>query len=228
MNVNWMTVVIVFGFAGLWLILFWHNAQILPAVVGFDASQHLNYIKYLQEHHRLPCPPREWRCSILRFTTSYRPLVLSLFNLTDCGSISNPSAAHTHNALWYRAVRPGLRDPATDFSRSSQPSTGWRRSGGFSANATLHVTLSDERDLGGSSCFRFPLFCASDGEDWSGNVEKLLCSGAVDRCRAANKGDRCFGSPVYRPGSCPSIDLRASIRHKVGRNTRQHAPALRP
>src|SRR2546430_17726116 len=37
-------------------ILFWHNAQILPAVVGFDAMQHLNYIKYLQEHHSLPLP----------------------------------------------------------------------------------------------------------------------------------------------------------------------------
>src|SRR2546423_10852795 len=43
-NVNWVMVVIVFGFAGLWLMLFWHNARILPAVVGFDASHHLNYI----------------------------------------------------------------------------------------------------------------------------------------------------------------------------------------
>jgi hypothetical protein len=55
-DVDWMTLVMVFGFVLLWLILFWHNAQILPAVVGFDALQHLNYTKYLQEHHRLPLP----------------------------------------------------------------------------------------------------------------------------------------------------------------------------
>ncbi len=53
-----LTLAIVSGFAALWLILFWHNSQILPAVVGFDASA----------HHR------ESRCSSLRFTTSYQRL----------------------------------------------------------------------------------------------------------------------------------------------------------
>src|SRR5205807_432429 len=56
MDVAWMTLVMVFGFVLLWLILFWHNAQIFPAVVGFDAVQHLNYLNYLQEHHSLPLP----------------------------------------------------------------------------------------------------------------------------------------------------------------------------
>jgi Flp pilus assembly protein TadD/preprotein translocase subunit SecG len=55
-NADWMTIGIVFSFAGLWLILFWHNAKLLPPAIGFDAQEHLNYIQYLQDRHRLPLP----------------------------------------------------------------------------------------------------------------------------------------------------------------------------
>jgi tetratricopeptide (TPR) repeat protein len=42
--------------AALWLGLFIHNAILLPFPVGFDSSDHLDYIKYIQEQRRLPWP----------------------------------------------------------------------------------------------------------------------------------------------------------------------------
>ena len=94
-NVNWMMVIIVFGFAGLWLILYWHNARILPAVVGFDASQHLNYIKYLQEHHSLPPPATGMVMFHPPLYYIISALALSLFNLTT----ADPSAILLLRAL---------------------------------------------------------------------------------------------------------------------------------
>ncbi len=87
-NADWTTAVIVFGFASLWLILFWHNAQILPDAIGFDASHHLNYIKYLQEHHSLPLPAQGvemFQPPLYYFVSA---VVLSLFHL----STTDPSA----------------------------------------------------------------------------------------------------------------------------------------
>jgi len=94
-NVNWMTVIILFGFAGLWLILYWHNAQILPAVVGFDALQHLNYIKYLQEHHSLPLPAQGMEMFHPPLYYILSAVVLSIFNLTT----ADPSAILLLRAL---------------------------------------------------------------------------------------------------------------------------------
>ena len=81
-NADWTTAVIVFGFASLWLILFWHNAQILPDAIGFDAPHHLSYIKYLQEHHSLPLPGQgvEMFQPPLYYIVS--AVVLSLFRLS--------------------------------------------------------------------------------------------------------------------------------------------------
>jgi len=87
-NADWMTVVLVFGFAGLWLILFWHNAQILPTVVGFDASHHLNYIKYLQEHRSLPLPTEGIEMFQPPLYYIISAVVLALFHL----STTDPSA----------------------------------------------------------------------------------------------------------------------------------------
>ena len=81
-SADWMTIVMIFGFASLWLILFWHNAQILPASVGFDASYHLNYIKYLQEHHRLPLPAQGMVMFHPPLYYIISAVVLSLFNQT--------------------------------------------------------------------------------------------------------------------------------------------------
>ena len=88
MDVDWMTLVMVFSFVLLWLILLWHNAQILPAVVGFDAMQHLNYIKYLQEHHSLPLPAQGMVMFHPPLYYLISAVVLSLFNLTT----DDPSA----------------------------------------------------------------------------------------------------------------------------------------
>jgi tetratricopeptide (TPR) repeat protein len=87
-NVNWTTVIILFGFAGLWLALYWHNARILPALVGFDASHHLNYIKYIQEHHRLPLPNEGMVMFHPPLYYLVSAVVLSIFNLTT----ADPSA----------------------------------------------------------------------------------------------------------------------------------------
>ena len=94
-NADWTTAVIVFGFASLWLILFWHNAQILPDASGFDALHHLNYIKYLQEHHSLPLPAQGvemFQPPLYYFVSA---VVLSLFHL----STTDPSAILVLRAL---------------------------------------------------------------------------------------------------------------------------------
>jgi tetratricopeptide (TPR) repeat protein len=46
--------------AGLWLLLFWNNARLLPFYAGFDVPEHLNYINYIQEHQALPLPTEGW------------------------------------------------------------------------------------------------------------------------------------------------------------------------
>jgi len=47
-------------FAGLWLLLFWNNARLLPFHAGFDSKEHLNYINYIQEHRALPLLTEGW------------------------------------------------------------------------------------------------------------------------------------------------------------------------
>lgn len=42
--------------AGLWLLLFWNNTRRLPFHEGFDSTEHLKYISYIQEHRALPLP----------------------------------------------------------------------------------------------------------------------------------------------------------------------------
>jgi tetratricopeptide (TPR) repeat protein len=46
--------------AGLWLLLFWNNARLLPFHTGFDSKEHLKYINYIQEHRALPLPNEGW------------------------------------------------------------------------------------------------------------------------------------------------------------------------
>ena len=94
-NADWTTAVIVFGFASLWLILFWHNAQILPDAIGFDASHHLDYVKYLQEHHSLPLPAEGVEMFQPPLYYVVAAVVLSLFHL----STTDPSAILLLRAL---------------------------------------------------------------------------------------------------------------------------------
>jgi hypothetical protein len=46
--------------AGVWLLLFWNNVQLLPFHAGFDAKEHLKYVNYIQEHRALPLPNEGW------------------------------------------------------------------------------------------------------------------------------------------------------------------------
>src|SRR5439155_16512995 len=69
--------------------------QILPAVVGFDAMQHLNYIKYLQEHHSLPLPAQGMVMFHPPLYYIISAVVLSLFHL----SATDPSATLLLRAL---------------------------------------------------------------------------------------------------------------------------------
>ena len=52
--------IFLFVFAGLWLLLFWNNARLLPFHAGFDSKEHLKYINYVQEHRALPLPTEGW------------------------------------------------------------------------------------------------------------------------------------------------------------------------
>jgi hypothetical protein len=45
---------------GVWLLLFWNNARLLPFHAGFDANEHLKYINYIQENKALPLPNEGW------------------------------------------------------------------------------------------------------------------------------------------------------------------------
>jgi len=52
--------VLLFIFAALWSLLFWNNARLLPFNAGFDSTEHLQYISYIQEHRALPLPTEGW------------------------------------------------------------------------------------------------------------------------------------------------------------------------
>jgi tetratricopeptide (TPR) repeat protein len=57
---RWLEKTLLLVVAGMWLLLFWNNVWLLPFHVGFDAQEHLKYIKYIQEHRALPLPNEGW------------------------------------------------------------------------------------------------------------------------------------------------------------------------
>jgi len=57
---RWPEQTLLFFIAGLWLLLFWNNARLLPFHAGFDSKEHLKYINYIQEHRALPLPTDGW------------------------------------------------------------------------------------------------------------------------------------------------------------------------
>jgi tetratricopeptide (TPR) repeat protein len=56
----WLEKTLLLIIAGLWLLLFWNNARLLPFHVGFDSKEHLKYINYIQERRALPSPNEGW------------------------------------------------------------------------------------------------------------------------------------------------------------------------
>ena len=53
------TVLVVLA-AGLWIILFVHNLNLLPVRKGFDVDGHLGYIEYIRQRHALPLADEGW------------------------------------------------------------------------------------------------------------------------------------------------------------------------
>jgi len=47
--------------AAAWAALFWHDLPHLPLLTGFDVSDHLDYVRYLQEHRALPSASEGWQ-----------------------------------------------------------------------------------------------------------------------------------------------------------------------
>src|SRR6184192_694391 len=57
---RWLEKTLLLVLAGLWLLLFWNNARLLPFHAGFDSKEHLKYINYIQERRALPSPNEGW------------------------------------------------------------------------------------------------------------------------------------------------------------------------
>jgi tetratricopeptide (TPR) repeat protein len=85
---SWLGKILLLIVAGLWLLLFWNNARLLPFHAGFDSKEHLKYINYLQEHHALPSPTEGWEM--------YQPplyYLIAATSLSACNlSINDPSS----------------------------------------------------------------------------------------------------------------------------------------
>jgi 4-amino-4-deoxy-L-arabinose transferase-like glycosyltransferase len=46
--------------AAVWALLFLHNFPSVPPAAGFDGAEHLEYVSYIQDHHRLPNAREGW------------------------------------------------------------------------------------------------------------------------------------------------------------------------
>ena len=80
--------VLLFVFAALWSLLFWNNARLLPFNAGFDSTEHLQYISYIQEHRALPLPSEGWEM--------YQPplyYLIAAASLTACKLSTGDSAS---------------------------------------------------------------------------------------------------------------------------------------
>ncbi len=67
--------------AAAWGVLFLHNFPLLPAMSGFDASAHLAYIQFIQEHHALPSASQGWEMFQAPLYYLLSTALLGLFHL---------------------------------------------------------------------------------------------------------------------------------------------------
>jgi tetratricopeptide (TPR) repeat protein len=85
---RWLEKTLFLVVAGLWLALFWNNTRLLPFHAGFDSTEHLKYVAYIQEHRALPLPTEGWEM--------YQPPLYYLIGaaaLSACKlSINDPSS----------------------------------------------------------------------------------------------------------------------------------------
>jgi Tfp pilus assembly protein PilF len=64
-----------------WALLFLHNIPLLPAFSGFDASAHLAYIQFIQEHKTLPSAGQGWEMFQAPLYYVLSAVLLGLFHL---------------------------------------------------------------------------------------------------------------------------------------------------
>jgi len=64
-----------------WALLFLHNFPLLPALIGFDASAHLDYIQFIQKHMALPSANQGWEMFQAPLYYVLSAALLDLFHL---------------------------------------------------------------------------------------------------------------------------------------------------
>jgi tetratricopeptide (TPR) repeat protein len=78
----WRNTILLLIFAGLWLLLFWNNNRLLPFHRGFDSTEHLTYISYIQQHRSLPLPTEGWEMYQPPLYYAIAAATLSLWHLS--------------------------------------------------------------------------------------------------------------------------------------------------
>ncbi len=87
------------GLVAAWGVLFANNLGELPTLVGFDVTGHLPYIRFLQEHHRLPWAGEGWEMWQPPLYYMLGAVLLKLLSL---------SASHTAGIVALRTLGLGI------------------------------------------------------------------------------------------------------------------------
>ena len=87
---RWQVTLLLSSMAFLWVLLFWNNGSKLPFHTGYDSADHLAYIKYVQERHRLPLPNEGYEMfqPPLYYTLSAIALSVGRLSITDQSAVA--------------------------------------------------------------------------------------------------------------------------------------------
>jgi len=88
---SWRTIGSLLGVAVVvWLVLCWNNDRLLAFHSGYDSTDHIAYIKYIQERHALPLPNEGYEMfqPPLYYALSAAALSLCRLTIADPGSIA--------------------------------------------------------------------------------------------------------------------------------------------
>lgn len=82
--------VFVIGLAVIWIVLFVNNIGTLPALYGFDASAHMEYVQYICEHKTLPLANEGYEMfqPPLYYVLCAALLEVSVFSLSQPGAVA--------------------------------------------------------------------------------------------------------------------------------------------
>jgi hypothetical protein len=138
--------VLLFVFAALWSLLFWNNARLLPFNAGFDSTEHLQYISYIQEHRALPLPTEGWEMyqpPLYYLIAAAKPYRMQTVHWRFGVDLRTPFAGAI---IWNRAIRVGVFQFAIPVSCTDRV----RRTltGSLSADAIVPGALRNERNAG--------------------------------------------------------------------------------